>query len=337
MPVQLPAVTEPMEEPMAYEFTVSDVLPATPEAIYEAWMSSEGHAGMTGAGAQVDPRVGGEFSAWDGYITGRTLVLEPGRRIVQSWRTSEFEATDHEYQIEIVLDRVLEGTKITLHHANIPDGQSGYEQGWRDNYFDPMRDYFTNPAAESGARPAGRVDTEWLIRDAEPDRDAAACLSVYAPFVRDTIVSFEEQVPSLEEFRQRIRSTIPAYPWLVLEVGGEVVGYAYASQHRSRAAYRWAADVTVYIAPSHHRRGAGRRLYTELLDRLRRQQFQVACAGVTLPNDASVGLHRAMGFEPIGVYRQIGWKMGAWRDVMWLELELVPSGDEPPAEPLPPV
>lgn len=114
-----------------------------------------------------------------------------------------------------------------------------------------------------------------------------------------------------------------------------MVGYAYASQHRTRAAYRWAADVTVYLAPSHRGVGAGRRLYAELLERLRRQRFQVACAGVTLPNDASVGLHRAMGFEPVGVYERIGWKGGAWRDVMWLELELAPRTDEPPPEPLP--
>jgi uncharacterized protein YndB with AHSA1/START domain len=127
---------------MAYEFTIEDVLPATPQAVYDAWLSAAGHAGMTGAGAEIDARVGGKFTAWDGYITGRTLALEPGRRIVQAWRTSEFEDGDADSQIEVLLAPVPDGTEITLRHTAIPDGQSGYEQGWRDNYFDPMRDYF---------------------------------------------------------------------------------------------------------------------------------------------------------------------------------------------------
>jgi uncharacterized protein YndB with AHSA1/START domain len=130
---------------MAYEFTVSDVVPASPQAVYEAWMSSDAHGKMTGDAAEIDLRVGGEFTAWGGYISGRTLALEPGRRIVQSWRTSDFRAADHDSQLEVILDPVPEGTKITLHHTNVPDGQSGYEQGWRDNYFDPMREYFSHP------------------------------------------------------------------------------------------------------------------------------------------------------------------------------------------------
>ena len=130
---------------MPYEFTVSDVLPANPMAVYDAWMSSDGHSGMTGGTAEIDPCVGGEFSAWDGYISGRTLALEPGRRIVQAWRTSEFESTDDDSQLEVLLEEVPEGTKITLHQTAVPDGQSGYEQGWRDNYFDPMRAYFSSP------------------------------------------------------------------------------------------------------------------------------------------------------------------------------------------------
>jgi activator of HSP90 ATPase len=105
-------------------------------------MSSEAHGEMTGGGAHIDPRVGGDFTAWDGYITGRTLTLDPGRRIVQSWRTTEFAATDHDSELEVLLEADPAGTKVTLHHSKIPDGQSGYEQGWIDNYFDPMRDYF---------------------------------------------------------------------------------------------------------------------------------------------------------------------------------------------------
>jgi L-amino acid N-acyltransferase YncA len=174
------------------------------------------------------------------------------------------------------------------------------------------------------------------VRDAVPERDAAACPEIYAPFVRDTAVSFEETVPTLDEFEGRIRSTTATHPWLVMEVEGRVAGYAYASPHRQRAAYRWAADVTVYVGPLFRRSGVGRRLYAELLDRLRRQGFRAACAGITLPNEGSVGLHTAMGFEPVGVYRRIGWKLGAWRDVVWLELQLRDPADEEPAVEAPP-
>ena len=128
---------------MPYEFTISEVLPATPRAVYDAWMSSDEHAAMTGGAAEIDARVGGDFTAWDGYITGRTIALAPGRRSVQAWRTSDFEPADHDSQIEVLLEAVPEGTKITLHHSAIPDGQSGYEAGWQENYFDPMRDYFS--------------------------------------------------------------------------------------------------------------------------------------------------------------------------------------------------
>ena len=170
----------------------------------------------------------------------------------------------------------------------------------------------------------------WSIRDADPDRDAAACLEIYAPSIVGSVTSFEEVVPGVAEFADRIRQATRTYPWLVLQDDGRVAGYAYASQHRARAAYRWAADVSVYVAASHHRRGVGRLLYTELFERLAAQNVRVLCAGVTLPNEASVGLHRAMGFEPVGVYKRIGYKLGAWRDVMWLELELSAAADAPP-------
>lgn len=128
---------------MAYDFEVSDVLPATPEAIYAGWLTSDGHSAMTGSQARVDARVGGEFEAWDGYISGRTLALEPGRRIVQSWRTAEFSAADEDSRIEVLLEPLGGGTRITLRHTNVPNDQRGYEQGgWQENYFDPMRAYF---------------------------------------------------------------------------------------------------------------------------------------------------------------------------------------------------
>ena len=122
----------------------------------------------------------------------------------------------------------------------------------------------------------------------------------------------------------------------MLEDGGSVVGYAYATEHRTRAAYRWAADVAIYIDPAGQRSGAGRRLYSALLELLRRQGLRVACAGIALPNEASVGLHRALGFEHVGTYRDIGWKAGAWRDVSWWQLALAPAADDgagPPPDP----
>lgn len=178
-----------------------------------------------------------------------------------------------------------------------------------------------------------------IIRHADPSRDGAACAAVYGPYVRDSVASFEEWPPDAEDLRRRIEHVTPRYPWLVAEdaeADGAVVGYAYATQHRERAAYRWAADVAVYIAPDHHRRGLGRALYGALLDLLVRQGLQVACAGITLPNDASVGLHEACGFEPVGTYRRIGWKAGRWWDVGWWERQLVERTDELPPEPGPP-
>jgi activator of HSP90 ATPase len=131
---------------MAYDFDLSTTLPAPPAAVYEAWMSSEGHTAMTGAEARVDARPGGEYEAWDGYIWGSTVALEPGRRIVQTWRTSEFDESDPDSEVEVLLEAAEGGTLLTLHHRNVPDGQLGYEQGgWQDNYFEPMREYFAAP------------------------------------------------------------------------------------------------------------------------------------------------------------------------------------------------
>jgi phosphinothricin acetyltransferase len=176
-----------------------------------------------------------------------------------------------------------------------------------------------------------------LIRHADPVLDAATCAAIYAPYVRDTVISLEAVAPTEREFSERIERISVGYPWLVAEDRGVLVGYAYASQHRERAAYRWAADVTVYLDAAHHRRGVGRALYTTLFGLLVRQGMHVVCAGVTLPNEASVGLHESLGFTPIGVYHRIGWKFGAWWDVGWWQRALVDSGpDEVPDEPGPP-
>ena len=176
-----------------------------------------------------------------------------------------------------------------------------------------------------------------LIRHADPTADAAACVAIYAPSVSGGVASFEEQPPSHEEMARRIRTTSMHYPWLVAEAQGEPVGYAYATEHRWRSAYRWAADTTVYIAPTHHRRGVGRALYGALFELLTRQGLYTAVAGITLPNDASVGLHEAMGFELVGVYRDIGYKHGKWLSVGWWQTQLRAARDgETPVNPGPP-
>lgn len=174
------------------------------------------------------------------------------------------------------------------------------------------------------------------IRHADPDRDAAGCAAVYAPYVLDTVTSFEIEPPDAAELGRRIERVSERYPWLVAEEDGAVAGYAYAYEHRERAAYRWAADVAVYIAAEHHRRGLGGALYRTLLDLLVRQGIQVACAGIALPNDASIALHESYGFRLVGTYHRIGWKAGAWRDVGWWELELIERADDQPPEPGPP-
>ncbi len=168
-----------------------------------------------------------------------------------------------------------------------------------------------------------------IVRSADPQRDASACAAIYAPYVSDSAVSFEVQPPSAQEMARRIGA---AHAWVLAEHDGQALGYAYASTHRERAAYRWASDVTVYVDAAHHRSGVGRALYTALFEQLRALGFWTLCAGVTQPNDASNGLHRAMGFVPVGTYRRIGWKAGAWHDVLWWQLDLRPGEDEPPDE-----
>jgi L-amino acid N-acyltransferase YncA len=172
-----------------------------------------------------------------------------------------------------------------------------------------------------------------LIRDADPERDAAACAAIYAPSVSDGVASLEERVPEPRELADRIRIIQRSHPWLVAETDAQVVGYAYASCHHERASYRWSADVTVYVSAAHHRRGIGRALYESLLGLLVRQGIYEACAGITLPNDASVGLHESLGFKPVGVYRDIAFKFGSWRSVGWWQKTLQPRTDgTPPAE-----
>ncbi|MGD1057610.1 MAG: N-acetyltransferase family protein [Solirubrobacteraceae bacterium] len=170
-----------------------------------------------------------------------------------------------------------------------------------------------------------------IVRDAS-ERDAAACAGVYAPYVTDTAITFESDPPSAEDMAKRIDAAQRSHAWLVLEEGGRVVGYAYGSRFEPRAAYRWACEVSVYVEKGRRRTGSGRMLYEALFRRLADRGFRIAVAGMTLPNDASVGLHRAMGFEPVGTYRRIGFKHGRWHDVAWTQRTLA-DGTDPPAEP----
>lgn len=149
--------------------------------------------------------------------------------------------------------------------------------------------------------------------------DAPRCAVIYAPFVTDSWVSFELEPPSEEEMAARIASALHRHGWLVAEDDGAVLGYAYGSGHRTRAAYRTSCDVAVYVDPGQKRRGIGRALYEALLPRLKNRDIHAAFAGIALPNDASIGLHRSMGFELVGTYREVGWKMGDWRDVSWFQ------------------
>jgi L-amino acid N-acyltransferase YncA len=174
-----------------------------------------------------------------------------------------------------------------------------------------------------------------VIRHADPERDASACAAIYAPYVRDGVASFETTPPTESEMAARISSASRTHAWLIAERDGEPAGYAYATPHHTRAAYRWSADVAVYVDATRHRSGVGRELYGALLPLLARQRIHIACAGVTLPNDASVGLHEAFGFEPVGVYRGVGYKHGAWHDVGWWQLRLLPPTPTP-EEPLGP-
>ncbi len=164
--------------------------------------------------------------------------------------------------------------------------------------------------------------------------DAEAIQEIYAPYVQRTAISFEDHPPSVAEMRERIVQTARLYPWLVYERDGVLLGYAYASQHRAREAYRWSVDVAAYVNEKHCRQGIGKELYTHLFTHLKQLQFANAFAGIALPNAGSVRLHELMGFTAIGIYQNVGYKFGKWHDVGWWQKIL----DRPdvPREPLTP-
>jgi L-amino acid N-acyltransferase YncA len=172
-----------------------------------------------------------------------------------------------------------------------------------------------------------------VIRLATQD-DAPGVQAIYAPIVQDTAISFELDPPTVEEMQQRIVKTLEHWPWLVCERRGDILGYVYATQHRTRPAYQWSVDVSVYVHPNVRRRGVGQALYRSLFALLALQGFYQAYAGITLPNPASVGLHESLGFQPVGVYRAVGYTLGAWHDVGWWQLPLREHtmAPEPPAD-----
>lgn len=166
---------------------------------------------------------------------------------------------------------------------------------------------------ESGTGPEIRLAT---------GQDAAQIAEIYAPIVQNTVISFEVEAPTPVEMHHRIENTLERFPWLVHVRRGRVVGYAYAGEHSPRAAYRWSVAVSAYVRESERRRGVARALYTSLFAALVLQGFYNAYAGITLPNPASVGLHEALGFRPVGIYRGVGYKLGAWHDVGWWQMSL---------------
>jgi L-amino acid N-acyltransferase YncA len=168
------------------------------------------------------------------------------------------------------------------------------------------------------------------IRDAT-EADAAACAAIYGPYVRDTCISFEVEPPTADEMARRIASAVDRHAWFVLEDAGRVVGFAYGHAFKERAAYRWSCETSIYLEAGRRRTGGGRALYETLLARLADRGYQRVFAGMTLPNEASAGIHRALGFEAVGVYRRVGWKHGAWHDVAWVQKSI--GANQPPTEP----
>jgi phosphinothricin acetyltransferase len=154
--------------------------------------------------------------------------------------------------------------------------------------------------------------------------DAGSLLEIYRPYVTESAVSFELEPPSITEFSRRVSRTLERTPWLLCEIGATIAGYAYASPHRERAAYQWCVEVSAYVRPDFRRAGVARALYEALFRVLMLQGFVNAYAGITLPNEPSARFHEALGFRPVGIYHQIGFKLDRWHDVAWYERALLP-------------
>lgn len=169
-----------------------------------------------------------------------------------------------------------------------------------------------------------------LIRPVTPD-DAPAIADIYSYYVENTCITFEYESPSAKEMQQRIEKIASKYPWFVALSNGEIAGYAYATQFRERDAYRWNVETSVYVKASEQRKGIATALYNALLDACTRQGFYRAIAVITLPNEKSVAFHKGFGFNEVGVFNDVGFKMDAWHNVMFLDKALRPA-DESPSE-----
>lgn len=174
------------------------------------------------------------------------------------------------------------------------------------------------------------MDNKYTIRLIS-ESDVHAVLAIYKPYVLHTAITFEYEVPTVDEYAQRIKTNTADYPWLVCLNGDEIVGYAYASTHRYRTAYQWSPESTIYIAAPFHRNGIARVLYETLFSLLRLQGYVNVYAGVSLPNPKSIGFHHALGFEDIGIFKKVGYKLGNWHDTHWLQLHLSEHILNPPA------
>lgn len=166
------------------------------------------------------------------------------------------------------------------------------------------------------------------IRLATP-ADGAVILDIYKWYIENTAITFETEVPPVEDFEKRIEKTLTCFPWLVCEVDGVVAGYAYASKHRERAAYQWSADLSIYVDENYHRRHIAKALYKALEDILKLQGYYTVFAGVTTPNPKSEAFHTVYGFDTIGVFDNVGYKLGQWRSVKWFKYTLADYAKEP--------
>jgi L-amino acid N-acyltransferase YncA len=168
------------------------------------------------------------------------------------------------------------------------------------------------------------------IRLATP-ADASAVLDIYAPYIQNTSITFEMEVPTVAAFEERINSYLANWPWLVFEVDGKIAGYAYASRYRERVAYQWSVEASVYVHDDYLRAGIAQQLYSTLFQILKQQGYRNVYAVINLPNDRSVAFHEKLGFTWFATYDQVGYKLGKWKNVGWWRLILNEFGDEPAA------
>ena len=170
-----------------------------------------------------------------------------------------------------------------------------------------------------------------IVRPAAPE-DAKACVAIYRPYVENTAISWELEVPTADEMARRIAGLRATHEWLVLQRGDQIVGFAYGQPLKRLASFQWTAETGIYLHVDHHRTGGGRELYSRLLHRLAERGYRQAFAGITQPNEGSNAFHRSFGFADVGLYRRVAWKHDDWHDVAWVQLDLLghAGGDGPP-------